>query len=154
MAKLAGETGARITVDFGEGSLLVRDSRDVVTRLAWEARGDAARDMAARTLPAGEYTLIGFRIVDRSRAGEVWHLSGSGTKLRTIEVPENGELKLKLSAALTVKQRFNGSNAGMEIRGAHVAGVSIYKNGARIPIGYRVLGGKGEELAAGKMNYG
>ncbi len=144
-----------ITASFDEGSLFVRGFDGKLTRLAWEARGEAAREGAkARTLPAGEYTLVGYRIVDRSRPSEVWHLSGSGLKLRKIEVPASGELHIELAPKLSVKQRFDGSSAGMEIRGADGAGVSIYKNGHRILIGYRVLGEKGEELARGKMNYG
>ena len=67
-------------------------------RLAWEARGDEARSaIRARTLPPGEYTLIGYRIVDRSRHGEVWHQSGSGTKLRKIEVPTSGALQIDVA---------------------------------------------------------
>lgn len=133
----------------------MRNSDERVVRLAWEARADSPRDAAkARTLPAGEYTLLGFRIVDRSRKGEVWHLSGSGLKLRKFTVPASGELKLAVGSSLSVKQRFDGASAGMEIRGADGAGVSIYKNGRRIPIGYRVLDDQGQELARGKMNYG
>ncbi len=133
----------------------MRDSHGKVTRLAWEARAEAPRETAkSRTLPAGEYTLIGYRIVDRSRPGEVWHLSGSGLKLRKIAMPASGEVRIEIASKLSVKQRFDGGSAGMEIRGADGAGVSIYKNGRRIPIGYRVLGDKGEELTRGKMNYG
>ncbi|HTF88997.1 MAG TPA: hypothetical protein VK843_11350 [Planctomycetota bacterium] len=133
----------------------MRDSKARLFRLAWEQRGEESRSTTkARTLAAGEYTLVGFRIVDRSRAGEVWHISGSGTKLRTIQVPATGALRLEVAAGLSVKQRFDGSSAGMEIRGADQSGVSIYKNGARIRVRYRVLGAKGEVLASGKMNYG
>jgi hypothetical protein len=98
--------------------------------------------------------LVGYRIVDRSRKGEVWHLSGSGPKLRAIEVPASGELAIEVPARITVKQRFDGASAGMEIRGPDAAGVSIYKDGARIPIGYRLLSDAGGELARGKLNYG
>ena len=133
----------------------MRGSDGKLTRLAWETRGETTPDSTrARTLPAGEYTLVGYRIVDRSRAGEVWHLSGSGLKLRKIAVPASGDLRIDIAPKLSLKQRFDGGSAGMEIRGADGAGVSIYKNGHRIPVGYRVLGDKGEELARGKMNYG
>ena len=133
----------------------MRGPDGVLTRLAWDARGETPRDIAkARTLAAGVYTLVGYRIVDRSRPGEVWHISGSGLKLRKIEVPASGEVHVELASKLSVKQRFDGGSAGMEIRGADGAGVSIYKNGRRIPIGYRVLGDKAEEIARGKMNYG
>jgi hypothetical protein len=151
----AGASGAAITASFDEGSLLLRDSSKHFFRLAWEARKDEARSAAkARTIPAGEYALVGYRIVDRSREGEVWFVAGSGAKLRTIEVPASGELRIEVGTALSVNRRFDGKSAGMEIRGADEAGVSIYKNGKRIPIGYRVLGKSGEELARGKMNYG
>ena len=155
LASIAGTSGASITTSFDEGSLLLRNADLKILRLAWEARGDEARNWAkARTLPAGEYTLVGYRIVDRSRAGEVWFVAASGTKLRKIEVPASGELRIDIPSTLSVKQRFDGASAGMEIRGADKAGVSIYKNGKRIPIGYRVLAPDGKELASGKMNYG
>lgn len=144
-----------IKPDFDEGSLFLRDDKGVVVRLAWEACGDAARDsVKGRTLPAGKYTLVGFRLFDRSRNGEVWFLSGTGTKLREIEIPASGALTLGVSRTLSVKQRFDGESAGMEIRGAHAAGASIYKNGARIPIAYRVLDESGAELTKGSMKYG
>ena len=124
-------------------------------RLAWEARAGAQRDpVKQRTLPAGEYPLINYRIVDRSRPGEVWHLSGSGMKLRKIEVPASGELRIEVAPKLSVKQRFDGTSAGFEIRGVDAAGVSVYKNGKRIPMSYRILGDSGEEFAHGKMSYG
>lgn len=134
---------------------MLRNSTGLIVRLAWEERAGEPRNAAkARTLLAGEYTLVGYRIVDRSRVGEVWFEAGSGTKLRTIEVPATGELRIDVASALSVKHRFDGASAGMEIRGADKAGVSIYNNGKRIPIGYRVLGAAGEELTSGKMNYG
>ena len=133
----------------------MRDADGQVTRLAWEARGDAPRDPSKqRTLPAGKYTLIGYRIVDRSRNGEVWHISGSGMKLRKLEVPASGEMRIEVAPKLTVKQRFDGASAGFEIRGSDGAGVTVYKNGKRIPMGYRLLGDKGDELDRGTMNYG
>lgn len=124
-------------------------------RLAWEARENAPRPTEKfRTLPAGRYTVVGFRIVDRSRKDEVWHVSGSGPKLATIEVPASGELAIEVPAGLSIKSRFDGASAGMEIRGAFGAGVSIYRGGTRIPIEYRILSAAREELARGRMNYG
>lgn len=144
-----------IRADFEEGSLFLRDKAGEVTRLAWEARGKAELEKGvAYSLPAGVYTLVGFRVFDRSRENEVWHISGTGSKLQRIEIPAQGEVELKISRAISLKQRFDGSSAGMEIRGAFAAGVSIYKNGARIPVGYRVLDAQGVELTKGAMNYG
>ena len=34
------------------------------------------------------------------------------------------------------------------------AGLTIYKDGKRIPVRYRLVDGEGAEVAAGKMNYG
>lgn len=134
---------------------MLRDERGRVVRLAWEARGDAERETNdARTLPASKYTLIGYRVFDRSRPGEIWQISGSGPKLRTIEIPAAGEVTLALPRTLKIKQRFDGASAGMEIRGAHAAGVTIYKNGARIPMRYRVLDAADVELTKGSMHYG
>lgn len=144
-----------ITPEFDEGSLFLRDEQGVVVRLAWEAQADAPREAnRGRTLPAGKYTLVGYRLFDRSRANEVWHVSGTGTKRKPIEIPAQGPISLGVPRELSLKQRFDGASAGMEIRGAHQAGLSIYKNGARIPIGYRVLGADGVELTRGSMNYG
>lgn len=144
-----------ITPEFDEGSLFLRDDKGALVRLAWESRGDASREAnRGRKLPAGKYTLLGYRLVDRSRAGEVWHVSGTGTKRKPIEIPAHGQIALGVPHEISVKQRFDGESAGMEIRGAHAAGLSIYKNGARIPIGYRVLDAGGAELTQGSMNYG
>lgn len=52
-----------------------------------------------------------------------------------------------------MKKRLHAGRVGMAITGQK-AGLTIYREGKRIPVRYRLVDAEGSELAAGKMNYG
>jgi hypothetical protein len=145
---------AVVTPSFAEGSLLLRGSDGKVVRLAWEPReGGAMPSDRRRAVPPGEYALIGYRIVERARDGKVWHVSASAPKIATLDL-RAGATTVEIDPTIEVAQRFDGRAIGMALRGEKDAGLTVYADGKRIRMRYRVLDGEGRELASGDVRYG
>ena len=141
----AGE--GTLEANLKEGEVFLKKGAQVY-RLTW-ASLDTVR---ARPLPAGDYTLTGYRIVRGT-----WHLSATGSDAK-LKIREGKATALSLDDTLRVKvhARRKGQelSLGMGIRGDKNAGLSVYRDGKRIPIGYQ-LSFQGEQPpAAGTMNYG
>lgn len=152
---LESESGlGSVTASFEEGSLIVSSPKGELVRLAWEPR-DAFTMPSDRRRPLepGEYRLVGYRVVRRDAAGARWHVSATG-KMRKLVVEDGRDLRVEVDERVHVAQRFDGKSAGMEIRGEGGAGLTIYREGKRIGVPYRVLGEGGAELARGDMRYG
>ena len=81
-------------------------------------------------------------------------MSATALKIRTLEIEPGQELRVAVDDTIHVAQRFDGASIGMAIRGEAEAGLSIYADGVRIPVGYRLRDDAGRELASGKINYG
>ena len=130
-----------------------QDGRDF--RLSWE--GDADEDAAGdrrRALPAGNYTLRGYRIVAADADGNRWHLSATGGSIRKLQVESGKDLAVDIDGSIHIGKRIHRKRIAVVIQGEHRAGLSIYKEGRRIPIRYRIIDGDGRPLAAGKIEYG
>jgi len=130
---------------------LLVDADGRAIRLAWT--GEKEDGERARALPAGEYTLRTYRIL-REAHGELWHVSATAPRIRTLAVHAGHDLALELDATIRVQAKTKGDQAQMTIQGEHGAGLSIYRAGKRIPIGYRVVDDTGVEVASGSMRYG
>ncbi|MHC4957726.1 MAG: hypothetical protein ACYTGN_05065 [Planctomycetota bacterium] len=53
-----------------------------------------------------------------------------------------------------MKRRGGGLQLGFSITGADGRGLSIYRNGKRVAVSYRLVDGNGKVLDRGPMNYG
>ena len=65
--------------------------------------------------------------------------------------------KISIDSSITFGAKGSAQNGFMiqvPIQGQHHAGVTIYKNGKRIPMNYVVTSADGKVLEMGKMNYG
>ena len=151
-----------IVPGFERGALLLQDPAGERYRLSWNetpAEGDGTptskenRDRR-RALPAGEYTLIGYRLTREARSGEAWHLSASGPKLRKLTVEPDTKLAVAIEEKVHVRHRLAGKQLGVEVRGDGGAGLTIYRAGCRIPIDYELVDAKGEVRAQGTIRYG
>ena len=138
-----------------EAAVLLQGQDGELLRLSWEQReGAAASTDRRRALPVGSYRIRGVRIVDRSREGEVWHTSASGHRLGHLEV-EAGQLQaLELDPTVQLSKSLRRGRAAMSINRPGGAGLSIYKDGRRVPIGYRLVDAAGRAVASGRMRYG
>ena len=143
-----------VSPSFDEGSLIVSSAEGEFLRLAWEPReGLTMPQDRRRALEAGEYRIVGYRIVRRDASGTRWHVSASG-KIKKLVVESGRDLRVEVDERVRVAQRFDGSSAGMEIRGDGGAGLTIYRDGKRIGVPYRVVDESGIVLARGDMRYG
>ena len=141
-----------VTLSEGTGAVLVEDEYGQAWRLSWE--GDESDADRRRALPPGSYNVTGYRLIDRSREDAVWHISVSGVHHWKLEVDAGETEEIEVDATVHMRAGMRRERASMSIVGMHGAGLSIYKDGRRIPISFRVTDSGGEVLAKGPMNYG
>lgn len=126
-----------------EGEVFLKKESQVY-RLVW-TKEEKARQ---RALGAGQYTLLGFRALKGK-----WFLSTAGGKDKfNLKAGEVTKLVLDLSVKVEFKAKRKGDSyfLGMGIQGDRGKGVSLYREGKRIRVGYRFTPGG----ASGSMNYG
>lgn len=61
---------------------------------------------------------------------------------------------MKIDARVHLAPHLTPKRVGVAVTGDGGAGLSIYKDGRRIPLRYRVVGAQGQELAQGALRYG
>ena len=163
--KERGDVGF-LTPTFDEGTLLLKSKSGEHYRLAWikDERDQSAGAAAAadsdrrRALPAGEYQLTNYVLLRRDAKQVQWFLSATGRLIRKIIVKAGEEQKIKLAEAVFMQCRAKPAHSQFEITmmiaGEHHSGLSLYRNGRRIPVQYRIIDQEGNELATGPMQYG
>jgi len=140
-----------VTPEFLEGDLFLTDADGRNWRLTWS--GDEDGTQRARALPAGTYQLKTYRIV-RYEAGERWHVSATSLGIAELDVIAGEELLVELDDAIVLRSSLSRKRAQLKFEGAAEAGLTIYRDGARIPVDYRLLAANGALLSAGPMEYG
>jgi hypothetical protein len=155
-----------LTASFAEGTLFLKSAAGEHYRLEWPKRpqapstGPATRAVPdrRRALPPGEYTLTGYRIVRRDAKGVEWFLSASAPDLRRLVVRAGEEQPVQVTEAIRLTGRAQPHDGGVKIQlkiaGEQGSGLSIYREGKRIEIGYRLTDAQEKELARGTMQYG
>ncbi|MBL4845241.1 MAG: hypothetical protein JKY65_06935 [Planctomycetes bacterium] len=140
-----GEGTVKATLKEGEVFL---KRGDQVYRLTYNSK-DSGR---GRHLPPGEYTLFGYRIVNGN-----WHTSATGGHSKVL-IRKGKTTKLKLNSAIRIQVRAQRKGQGVSLRmgigGDKVNGLSIYRDGKRVPIEYRLQLDGNSPPATGTMNYG
>ncbi len=137
--------------DFEQGAVLLRAEDGSLVRLSWEDGDARAR---RRALAAGHYTIIGYRLIARDASGRSWHVSASAVKGLTLDVQAGRENELAIDPTIRIVERYQADGAGVSVQGVNKAGLSIYKEEKRIPLGIRRLDAQGRTLAEGKISYG
>ena len=112
-----------------------------------------------RALPAGKYTLTEYRIVRRDSQGRWWFIAASSANgIRQLQIQAGRRERVDVSDAIHVQCSTRlgkmGVMIGAAIQGEGRSGLSIYREGKKIPIHYTVQSALGEVLAAGPMQYG
>jgi hypothetical protein len=149
-----GESGV-IVLPEGEAALLLEDEQGQALRISWERVEDQRPNKdRRRALPAGQYKILGLRQVDRSREGELWHTSTTGRQLGFLDVEEGEQQTLELDRKIVFSRALRKTQVAMGITHPSGAGLSIYKDGRRIPITYELHAADGRIVRHGAMNYG
>lgn len=147
-------TSGVLTPNFEEGTLLLKDKDGTFYRLGWKKNDRDRR----RALPPGAYTLTAYTLVRRDDTGKEWFLSATGRAIRTLDVRAGTEQKIALQEFAHVLCRAVPMQGGVQIQGVvqgeHHSGTSLYRDGQRITLGYRLSDSQGKELAAGNLEYG
>lgn len=152
------EEAATVSPDFETGELFLRrrtadrHHAGPLYRLAW-LEGDEREDRR-RALPPGEYELVGYRLFQRDEDERPWHVSATGRILRGLELEAGSDHPIEIDPTIHVRQRFTGGRLTAAVQGQRHAGLSIYADGARIPLGYSVLDDAGRVRARGSLEYG
>lgn len=113
------------------------------------ARADEDRK---RVVPAGTYRLFGYRVV----AGD-WMISTTGGQAE-VALGRGTERALEVSSTIHLDLRVRRQRGQVQVQlgitnGQHM-GLSIYRDGSRVPLTYTVFDDGGSELASGSMQYG
>ncbi|MEQ1893881.1 MAG: hypothetical protein ABL998_15175 [Planctomycetota bacterium] len=137
---------------FARGALLLRAPEGGTFRLSWGEDGGAGD--VRRALAPGSYEVLGYRRIERDRAGAEWLASVSGPppvlELRAGEVtlfaPPALELTLEAGAAPISFVQVGLSDGER--------GVALYRDGRRIELAYVLTDASGRPLARGPLDYG
>lgn len=114
--------------------------------LVWDPKGPAPE------APPGKYKVRTTRI-----ARDNFLISSAGVPEPSIEIgAEKAELKLDETVKFEGHAKRKGARLelGFAIKGADGRGLTVYKDGVRVPVTYKVLAADGAVLAEGTMNYG
>lgn len=128
--------------------MLLRGGGGAVWRLAWTK--DGPRRFA---VPAGDYAWMTYRLIETA-----WHVSATGTPLGRVAV-RPGE-RAVVSVVDGIALRLRGDLGPRSVRGEvqlgapEGGGLSIYRDGRRIPLTCEVVDAAGRSLGSGPVGYG
>lgn len=154
-----------VAPSFDEGALVLKNESGEYFRLEWPRTDRAAskktdRPVAVvrRPLPPGKYTMTNYRVARRDKDGREWFISATGKNIRQIEVvagqTQRLDLKLEIGMNCRAKPTASGVDVQAMIMGEHHAGLTIYRDGKRMPMEFVIVDSDGKELASGPMSYG
>jgi hypothetical protein len=142
------EGATRVTASFEEGSAVLAGPDGEVTLAFGAGRPESV-------LPPATYRVRTTRI-----ARENFLISSVGKPEPALVVEASGKDAVRLEVLEAV--RFEGHakrdgrklQLGFSIKGADGRGLSVYKDGKRVPVTYKVRDANGAVLAEGTMSYG
>lgn len=140
---------------FSDGVLFLKDPTGRALRLSWgeEAPQPVGAD-SRRAVAAGDWELVGYRILKRDEAGHLWHVSATAKRIARLRVEAGGVRRVRVDPTVRVATGIRDGRVVLAVTGEHGAGLSIYRDGARIDLSYRVRGADGRVLARGRFRYG
>jgi hypothetical protein len=144
--------GAHVEPTFDAGSVILQRG-DRLFALVW-SKDDKDR---RRALPPGEYRLRTTRL-EGEKDGAWWFLSSTGPAKTVVRVAERGPTKFSIPGEVHFKacarRRGQKLQLGFAIFSAEHRGLSVYRDGKRVPVTYKVLDKMGKVIDEGRMNYG
>lgn len=144
-----------VVPSFERGAALLRAADGRLVRLSWEdGAAEQANPEQRRALAPGSYTLAGYRLQLRDAQGKSWHVSASAVKGVTLDVQAGRESRLEIEPTIRIAERAQSDGVSVSVQGMKGAGLTIYKEGKRIPLAFRRLDAEGRVLGEGKIQYG
>lgn len=141
---------SKVTSNIPRGTVVLAGEGGLV-RLTWK------KGQQAHYLAPGPYRIRNVRIVEK-KGKNTWFLSSTQPRGQVLQVEEGSPLHLRLTRRILFggKAHWKGRELflGFGLRDAQGRGLSIYRNGKRVPIRYELLSADGRRLQSGKMNYG
>ncbi|MHC4550974.1 MAG: hypothetical protein ACYTEZ_19665 [Planctomycetota bacterium] len=141
-----------MTSSVRAGSVTLAGPRGDVT-LVWNGETKER----ARALPPGVYRVRTTR-VERTKDGTHWFISSTSPPRAPVAVRAGKTTHVRVGDTVhfesRVRRHGNELRLGFAIKGADGRGLSVYKDGRRVPVTFNVLSKKGRVLASGTMNYG
>lgn len=139
---------------IADGELFLEDDSGRVYRLTWQPADRERR----RPLPPGHYRIRGYRIRKKDKRGIGWHLSVSSAGFGDVTVRPRQVARVSIRSAVTMQCQVQGHGRQLRVSvavlGEEGNGLSIYRQGRRIRLGYRLIDAHGRTLSAGVMRYG
>ncbi|MFV1966345.1 MAG: hypothetical protein ACC628_13050 [Pirellulaceae bacterium] len=123
-------------------------------RLTWESGQPDRR----RALAAGHYKVRGYRIRKTDPQGAAWHISVSSPGFSDLVVRPKQGAKIDIKPTISMKCQVHRKGLGLTVftpvLGEEENGLSVYRQGKRLPLGYRLSDASGATIATGTMRYG
>ncbi len=149
-SKGKGSGRSKVTSNIPVGSVVLSGKQGLV-RLTWK------KGQREHYLSPGDYRIRNLRVVEK-KGKETWFLSSTQPRGRALQVEAGSPLHLRLTRGILFggKARWKGRELmlGFGLRDSQGRGLSIYRNGKRVPIRYELLSSSGKRLQSGEMNYG
>lgn len=139
---------------IGVGAVLLRDTDDNEIRLSWDRKGQAGE---VRALEPGRYRVVGYRLEKKSDDGTEWMLTASSARFAELTVVAGKVVDVPVPKAIrqSGQVRSRGMNANVMMMMAFGrGGVTIYRDGERIPMPFRVVNVAGRSIGGGNIDYG
>ena len=147
-----GESGVKSSI--GEGAVILRDEHQREIRLSWDKKGQAGE---TRALAPGIYTVVGYRAVKKSKDGTEWMITATSANFAKliVKVGEIATVPVPKKILQSGRLLRHGSNSNVDMALTYGrGGVTIYKDGERIPMPFRVVDGSGKTVGTGNIEYG
>jgi hypothetical protein len=138
--------------ELGEGAILLVDSRERAFRVSWEAESD--RTELRRALPPGDYRMVGYRLTRKAASGETWWASASAQPIRLLTLRAGETTAVAIDPKVLVRARQSRTTVNVDVRGENRSGLSLYRDGRRIELRFRLLDPEGTARASGTIHYG
>lgn len=120
-------------------------------RLSWEGPTSAA---AGRSIPEGSYEVSGYRIGATDDLGVEWFLAATQPFMREIEVIEGETLHVEIDPRVHLALDSTETRANVKVHGDDDAGMTIYRDGRRLPLDVRVATPDGTTVTQASFEYG
>lgn len=127
---------------------MLRDGAGRAWRLAWSSAPGGRF-----ALPAGSYAWLTYRLVEGT-----WHLSATAAPLATVEVRagESATIDAKDGIQLRLRGALRPGRVQVEVHigGAVGGGLSIYRDGRRVPLTCAIVDEAGGTVGGAPLSYG
>lgn len=153
--KEAKPTCGLVTSNIQHGELFIfpKGREKERMRLRWQPKGDRGRE-----LPAGTYSVMGYRHVAKAADGAPWIWSTTSPVYADLVVKAGETVHFEVRSRIALQARAFAKGAkhrvALVFKVEPRLGTTLYRSGRRIDITWQCLDDKMKVLAKGAMRYG